>query len=649
MFQFQGPHKKESPMKPEDQRNLFIFLIIAALSYFAYDAFVLQPQAEALRQYQLTHKNIEKTQGAASARTTAPETILTREEALRKSQGRASLENKALKSTLALKGAKFDDLALSEYFKAIDKKEPVTLLNPEGMKYFKTVEYGWISDDKTLRLPDADTLWQVDFGLTKPQALVLFWDNGQGLRFERTILLDDHYMFTVTDRVTNNAGKPVTLYPYGLIVQKGVPEHYTNVWVSYEGPVGYIGEELLQLGYAGLRKEQKKTVSAQKGWIGITDKYWLTSLIPPQNETVKYSYTFSGDVKDKDNKGFYQADYLGTARDVAIGASATVTSHLYVGAKQVQLLERYETQLGIPNFDLSVDFGWFWFMSKPFFFALHALGAWTGNMGAAIILLTLIIRGSVFPLTNISYRSFAKMKKVGPQITALREQYGDDKVKLQQELMKMYEKEGVNPISGCFPILLQIPIFFALYKTFYVSIELRQAPFFGWIQDLTAPDPTSIFNLFGLIPWEPPLHIGVWPCLMLVGMILQRHLNPPPQDALQRDMANYMPFLFAYMMSNFASGLVIYWTFSAYIGITQQIIIMKSLNVPIHLFGETKKEAALNALIDKGPDVHPLEAMATQQVEHALFGGETPDTPAPADDTPAISRPRPKKSKKKKS
>jgi YidC/Oxa1 family membrane protein insertase len=333
---------------------------------------------------------------------------------------------------------------------------------------------------------------------------------------------------------------------------------------------------------------------------------------------------------------------MGEARSIAPGAQAEYTSQMFVGAKRVLLLEEYEDNLNIPKFDLAVDFGWFWFMTKPFFYAMHYLGLWTGNMGAAIIILTIILRAAVFPLTNISYRSFAKMKKVGPMVSDLRKQYPDDKQKLQQELIALYQREGVNPMSGCFPMLLQIPIFFALYKTFFVSIELRHAPFFGWIQDLTAPDPTSVFNLFGLIPWDPPsvLHIGVWPCLMLCAMLLQKQLNPPPQDAIQRDMALYMPFMFAYMMSHFAAGLVVYWTFSAYIGVIQQIIIMKSLNVPIHLFGETKKEKELNAQIDKGPAVHPLEKMMEDEVEDALFGKDDGEPPKP------ISKPKPKKKKK---
>lgn len=640
----------KNQMHPADLRNMFIFFVVAAVLYFAYDAYILKPQAEALRKYQEAQQTAAANVagGLPAAPAAAPEKPLSREEALAASENRLSFENTEISGTINLRGGRIDDLALRTYHKELGKKEPVTVLEPRGQKFFRTVEYGWVGSDKALSLPDPDTLWLVrgNAKLAKDAPVTLFWDNGQGLVFERTISLDDHYMFTIEDSVTNSSGRAVTLHPYGLIAQQGTPPDFQNIWVSHEGPIGYIGEKLFQIDYTKLRKERREDVSATRGWIGITDKYWLTTLIPPQGENVKYSYTFAGtDEKDKENNGLYQADFMGDAREIAPGSRTETTSHLFAGAKRVFLLEDYEQKLSIPQFDLAVDFGWFWFMTKPFFFALHYLGEWIGNMGAAIIILTIAIRGAVFPLTNISYRSFAKMKKVTPMIAELREKFSDDKARLQQELIKIYEREGVNPVSGCFPILLQIPIFFALYKTFYVTIELRHAPFFGWINDLSAPDPTSIFNLFGLIPWTPPaaLIIGVWPCLMLVAMLLQKNLNPPPQDPIQKDMANYMPFLFAYMMSHFASGLVVYWTFSAFIGVVQQIIIMKSLNVPIHLFGETKAEKALESAVEKGPAVHPLIEMAEHEVEEALFGSDGETQPAKA-----ISKPKPKKSKKNK-
>lgn len=614
MFSSKPPQTSgdRNQMHPADLRNMFIFFVVAALLYFAYDAYILKPQTEALRKYQETQQQAAASGDSAALPALAPEKPISRAEALAGAgMDRLPFENPEVSGTISLKGGRIDDLSLRGYRKELKKSDLVTVLEPRGQKFFRTVEYGWVSGDKGISLPGPETPWQVrgNAKLTQDAPVTLFWDNGQGLVFERRIALDEHYMFTLADSVTNNSGRAVTLYPYGLVAQQGTPPDFMNIWVSHEGLVGYIGDKLFQLDYSRLRKERREEATARSGWIGVTDKYWLTTLIPPQDEDVKYSYSFSGsDAKDKENKGLYQADFMGAAREIAPGGSTEITSRLFAGAKRVFLLEGYERSLGIPKFDLAVDFGWFWFMTKPFFFALHYLAEWIGNMGAVIIILTIAIRGAAFPLTNISYRSFAKMKKVSPMIVELRKQYGDDKAKLQKELITLYEREGVNPVSGCFPILLQIPIFFALYKTFYVTIELRHAPFFGWIHDLSAPDPTSVFNLFGLIPWTPPamLMIGVWPCMMLVAMLLQKNLNPPPQDPIQKDMANYMPFLFAYMMSHFASGLVLYWTFSALIGVVQQIIIMKSLNVPIHLFGETKAEKALAAAVDKGPAVHPL-------------------------------------------
>ncbi len=631
-----GPKNKDQ-MHPQDMRNLFIFFAAAALLYFAYDAFILKPQSAALQaQVQAQKELAAAVNSEVGIVKDTPVELRDRKEIIAETGGRIEFDNGEVFGTLSLQGGSLDDVSLHEYFKTLEDKENVNVLSPRGSKFSRTVEYGWISNDN-IRAPNGKTQWQVlgtNTKLTQTTPVTLYWDNGQGLIFERKLELDEHYMFKITQRVTNNSETAATLYPYGLLAQKGVPPDYQATWISHEGPIGFIGEELFTDGYKAMRKQPKQSFTAAQGWLGFTDKYWLSAFIPPQGQNVKYSYTYAGDQKDPANTGLYQADFLGDAIAVPVGGSAEVETHLFVGAKEVLKLEDYQKALDIPKFDLAVDFGWFWFMTKPFFFALHYLGLLVGNMGVAIIILTIILRGLTFPLTNISYRSFAKMKKVGPQVAALREKYGDDKQGMQQELIKMYQKEQVNPMSGCFPIILQIPIFFALYKTFFVTIEIRHAPFFGWIHDLSAPDPTSIFNLFGLIPWNPPaiLIIGVWPCMMLLAMVIQKKLNPPPQDPIQRDIANYMPFLFAFIMSKFAAGLVVYWTFSAFIGILQQMFIMKSLNVPIHLFGEKDDPPPTEG-------VHPLAEMAEQEIEHALF-----------DDEPAkpISAPKPKKSKKKK-
>lgn len=650
-------------MHPQDMRNMIIFFIIAAVLYFTYDAMVLKPQMEAIKARSAAEQQLAEDHGEealAQLKGEAPIEYAPRAQALEAQTvagGRVQFENDEIKGSISLKGGRFDDLALKDYFETLDKQDNVALLTPKGAQDQRTIEHGWVSSDKNIKVPNNDTIWSVrgNQTLTQQNPVTLVWNNGQGFTFEREITLDEHFMFTVKQRVVNNSGREATLYPYGILAQRGTPKDYHWMWVSYEGPVGFIGEELHQPGYDDMRKEKKLSYAAETGWIGITEKYWMSALVPPQNQNVKYNYTFSGsDEKDKANRGLYQADYLGAAVTLPAGQTAEVESRFFTGAKKVLLLQKYEKEQEIHNIDLAVDFGWFWFFTYPFFYALHYLGQAIGNMGIAIIILTVLIRGAVFPLTNTSYRSFAKMKKVGPETAKLREKYGDDKQQLQKELIAMYAREGVNPMAGCLPILLQIPIFFALYKVFFITIELRHAPFFGWIHDLSAPDPTSVFNLFGLVPWDPPafLMIGVWPCLMLVAMSIQRKLNPPPQDQLQRDIARYMPFIFAFMMSRFAAGLVIYWTLSAFIGVIQQIIIMRSMNVPIHLFGESEEEEEAQT---KGVDVHPLAEMAEDEVEKALFGeegegGEESGQDASADQAAPkkISPPKKKKSKKKK-
>lgn len=637
----------KDPMKPDELRNLFIFMICAALLYFTYDAFVLKPQATALKQANLAAQAKLDVEGpSAAVPTETTQALLPREEIMDDTR-RLKIDNGEVFGSIALKGGRLDDISFHEYYKTLDEQKNVELLNPRGSAHARYIDYGWVAADKGVNVPDADTVWRVagNQALTVDSPVTLQWDNGAGLVFERTISIDENYLFTVTQNVTNNSGRAVTLFPYGLISQTGLPEDFQGVYLMHEGPIGYIGDELVEVKYKTARKEPVESVQANKGWVGITEKFWLTALIPPQGEMVKYNFDYAGTVKDPDNKGRYQVDYVGAAVEIAPGSSASSESHIFTGAKKVLLLEEYGEKLGIQNLDLAVDFGVLWFLTKPFFFALHYLGLWIGNMGFAIIALTLVIRMAVFPLTNASYRSFAKMKKVSPQVAELREKH-KDKQELQQELMKLYQAEGVNPMAGCFPILLQIPIFFALYKTLFVSLEIRHAPFIGWIQDLSAPDPTTLFNLFGLIPWDPPgfLMIGAWPCFMLIAMLIQKQLNPPPQDPLQRDMATYFPIVMTFILAKFPSGLVVYWAVGAWFGLAQQMVIMRGMGVPIHLFGETEAEKKIEDDIDHGGTVvHPLVEMAEDDIEEALFGEHDDKQPKKK-----LSKPKPKKSKKKK-
>lgn len=632
-------------MHPQDIRNLIIFGIISIALWTAFEIFVLQPKKEMIVERQRIERMIAQQEAETGVEIVSKPVVRPRQEVLSEAT-RIKFSNGAVAGTINTTGGRIDDLALTKFYDTLEHKNNVVMLSPRDTDYPRFVDYGWVSKDAAIQLPGSDTVWSVrgNGELTQNSPVTLVWDNGNGLIFERIFSLDDRYMFTIEQRVTNNTGAEIQLFPYALITQTGLPRELYNMWIMHEGPTGFVGNELLQVKYDDLRKEQKREKTADKGWIGITDKYWLTSIIPPQGEMAKFRYNHIPNIKDAE-KGRYQVDYTGAALNVPAGTTGTTSSHLFSGAKEVLVLEQYEKELGTPNFDLAVDFGWFWFMTQPFFYLLHWIHQIVGNMGVAIIILTLIIRMMVFPLTNTSYRSFAKMKKVSPQIMELREKFGDDKQRLQQEIVELYSREGVNPMAGCIPILVQIPIFFSLYKVFFVTIEMRHAPFFGWIHDLSVPDPTSVFNLFGLLPYDVPsfLMIGVWPCLMLVGMLLQKKLNPPPQDKFQRDLMNMFPFFIAYIMSGFASGLVIYWTFSAYIGIAQQMFIMKSLGVPIYLFDKegAEQDAKMDKAIDKGPDVHPLAEMAEEDLEEALFGEKD-------ENAPTISPPKKKRSKKKK-
>ncbi len=637
-------------MHPDDMRNLVIFGVISIVLWFGYTTFILEPQKEAMKEAQ----RAEAQQVAARIEMGLPEIVdavaepLSQDKALQQTE-RLDLDNGEIFGSISLSGGRIDNIALHEFYDTLDKKNNVLVLSPRGTKFPRYIDYGWIASDESVSVPGAKTLWYVQGNkkLSPGYPVKLLWNNGQGLFFERQYSIDEHYLITVTQKVFNTSDEKVTLYPYGLISQTGLPPNLAATWISHEGPIGYMGDELAEISYKKLRKEGSRSYNARSGWIGISDKYWMTSLIPPQGQNVKYSFHYAGGALKKGPKdtGRYQVDFTGAALTLASGEASTSESQIYVGAKKVYMLEDYEDALNVPNLSLAVNFGWFWFLSKPFFYALHFLGQSLGNMGVAIILLTLVIRSAVFPLTNASYKSFAKMKKATPQVTALREKYGDDKQMLQKELMEMYQREGVNPMAGCLPMLLQIPIFFALYKVLFLTIEVRHAPFFGWIKDLSAPDPLSIFNLFGIIPWDPPgfLMIGVWPCLMLLGMMIQKKLNPPPQDPIQRDMANYFPFVMTFVLAQFASGLVIYWTFSAYIGLVQQMIIMRSMGVPIYLFGQSEEEEELEEAVEKGPPLHPLVDLAEEEVEDALFGDD--DNGA---EKPQISAPKPKKKRKKK-
>lgn len=605
-------------MHPEDRRNLILFIVLAGLVYFGFEHFVFRPQAEAMKRQKeiVAQASVDPQILAAEAEEPKPE-VLAR-------SPRVAIDNAALAGTLALRGGRIDDLVLKNYRVTVDPdSERVDLLSPSGTAHARYVEFGWVADDPSVRVPDKDTLWSVKSGQTvsKDAPVTLRWDNGKGLVFERTISLDDSFMFRVVQRVENHTSKPVTLHSYGFISERGVPDSALRRGVVHQGPLGYIGGELIQHSFSSMRGSEPETHESNSGWIGITEKYWMVGLIPDQKESTTYRFLHTSALTEK-GKDKYQVDILGPARTIAPGASAEDDTRVFAGAKLVKQLIGYEEKLGIPHFDLAVDFGLYYFMTKPFFHLLHFLHGLVGNFGIAIILFTVMLRIAVFPLANTSFRSFAKMRKVAPRINALRERYGSDRAALQQEMVKLYQEEKVNPMAGCLPILIQIPIFFSLYKVLSITIEMRHAPFFGWIRDLSEPDPTTVFNLFGLIPWTPPqaLMIGVWPCMMLITMILQRSMNPPPQDRTQAQIIKIMPWFMTYIMSQFASGLVVYWTFNNIFSMTQQYIIMRSMGIEVKFFQKAEEERKMEEKVSEGPTIHPEAELVEETVENALFG-----------------------------
>jgi len=495
---------------------------------------------------------------------------------------RVSITSPSLTGSISLTGGRIDDLVLNGYNETLDENSPkIRLLNPRGALDAYYAEFGWVGTNA--KLPGADSVWTADKSVLSPESPVtLTWNNGEGLTFTRVIALDKDFMFTVTQRVTNSAASTVTLNSFGLVSRWGTPE-VSGLYILHEGPLGVFNGTLQEVDYSDLVDDGPTVNPSTGGWIGFTDKYWLTALIPDQKAEVntRMLYTKTGLLEK------YQADFVGPAMTLAPGTSIEATTRLFAGAKRVSLLDSYAEGLGITNFDLAIDFGWLYFLTKPIFYALHWLYGVVGNFGIAILGLTVAIKLVLFPLANKSYVSMSRMKKLGPQIKELQAQFKEDKMRLNQEMMALYKREKANPAAGCLPMLVQIPIFFALYKVLLVTIEMRHAPFFGWIQDLSARDPASVWTLFGLIEWDHlslipvPLDIGVWPIIMGFTMWLQMRLNPQPTDPIQAKMFAYLPFVFTFLLSSFSAGLVIYWAWNNTLSIVQQWLIMRRMGVKV--------------------------------------------------------------------
>ncbi|HEY6862190.1 MAG TPA: membrane protein insertase YidC [Pseudolabrys sp.] len=596
-----------------DNKNTILAIVLSALVLLGWQYFFAVPQEKA-RQEQLQGQQQKQSAPTATqpgqpvqpAQTGAPQVPgqasaptaaapVDRTAALASSP-RVPIATDSLQGSIALKGGRVDDLALVKFRETVDPKSPpIFLLSPSGTADPFYAEFGWSGTaGSNVKLPTSETVWkQAGSGaLSVGHPVTLTYDNDEGLEFRRTIAVDDKYVFTIKDEVTNKGASPISLFPYALISRHGTP-HTAGYYILHEGLIGVLGDSGLQeYTYKNITEKKAVNFDVTNGWLGITDKYWAAVLLP--DTTARLKARFSTGMLG--NLPTYQTDYLLNAQMVAPGATASANARLFAGAKEVAVINGYDKQLKLNRFDLLIDWGWFYFITKPLFIAIDYLYRLVGNFGLAILIVTVLIKIAFFPLANKSYASMAKMKAVQPQMTALRERFANDKARQQQELMELYKREKINPLAGCLPIVIQIPVFFSLYKVLFVTIEMRHAPFFGWIHDLSAQDPTNIFNLFGLIPFDPTvlpligsfLHLGAWPLIMGVTMWVQMKLNPAPPDPTQQMIFNWMPLIFTFMLANFPAGLVIYWAWNNSLSVLQQSVIMRKHGAKIELFDNLK-------------------------------------------------------------
>ena len=572
-------------MEQDNSRNTMLFVVCAVALLLAYQFFVMRPA-------ELQRAALAKAQAAAAAANplgarAATSVYVSRDQALAQSP-RVRIDTPALTGSVALKGGRIDDLYLKGYRETLAKNSPaVELFRPEGAEKAYFAETGWTGPGPA---PTAETVWtQASGGALAPgKPVTLTWDNGQGLTFTRTIAVDDSYMFTVADSVANGGTGPVQLAPYASVQRQGLPSALSVSQILHEGAVGELGGQLRQIKFKDWKKKGLETDASTGGWVGVTDKYWLASVIPEQNEAVQGSFR----VSTVGTVDVYEANFVGPVRTLAPGARTTQTTRLFAGAKQVSVLQGYEKTLAIPRFDQAIDWGNFWFFTRPIFWLLEQFHKAIGNFGISILLLTVTVKLLFFPLANKSYESMTKMKKLQPQMEEIKQRLGNDPAKQQQATMELYKQEKVNPLSGCLPLLIQIPVFYSLYKVLFVTIEMRHAPFFGWIHDLSAPDPTSIWNLFGLISYDPSavpllgtflggaLHIGAWPLILGFTMWLQQAMSPPPStDPTQKLIFQFFPIIFTFTLAHSPAGLVIYWCWNNTLTILQQYVIMRRFKV----------------------------------------------------------------------
>jgi YidC/Oxa1 family membrane protein insertase len=580
-----------------DNKNFILAIVLSTLIIIGWQYFYAVPTQQKL-ETQTTSQGVTKNpqeQPGAIVPGTEQSAVVPRETALASGK-RIKIDTPLVDGTLNLVGAQFDDIQLKNYHETVDPKSPeIALLNPSATVGGYFAEQGFVAAAGTnAKLPGPRTEWQApaDAVLSPGNPVTLTWDNGEGLVFTRTISVDDPYLFGVRQEVQNKTANPVSLLPYARVQRQGTPK-IDGIYVLFEGLIGVLDGKLQEIHYSDLkdadRADDKRIVKdATGGWMGFTDKYWATALIPDPAASIAASFQHMV----QNGSDIYQSDYIGkTAITVPPGGTGTYEDRLFAGAKVFQIINAIGEKYKLDNFDLMIDWGWFWFLTKPLFSLLEYIKSFVGNFGVAILVVTVIVKLLFFPLQNKSYESMSKMKKLQPEMEKLKQQYPDDRMKLQQEMMALYKREKVSPLSGCLPILIAIPVFFALYKVIYVTIEMRHAPFFGWIQDLSAPDPTSLFNLFGLLPFSPPhlLMVGVWPIIMGITMWLQMRLNPTPPDPVQAQLFNWMPLIFTFMLASFPAGLVIYWAWNNFLSILQQGYIMKRQGVEVNFFGNIRE------------------------------------------------------------
>ena len=557
-----------------DTKNVLLAVVLSTIVLVFWATFFEAPIVEK----QATDERITKSEDFSSPSINEGEkkieNEITRNDVINNTK-RINIENENIKGSISLEGAIIDDILFKNYKKELGGQENVTFLNPRNSSKEYFIETGWASSGKeNIKLPLLDTIWQIkgNTTLTPNNPVTLEWDNGDNLIFTKKIELDDKFLFRITQSIKNKSNKSYQFYPYAQITKKGKPDGI-QIYILHEGFLGVFGEELKEEDYDDIEKE-KFTVNSSKGWLGITDKYWLTAIVPEKGKEFKAEFV------SKNEK--YRANYI--IKEASIlnpGSSISNKIDTFVAAKEVAVIDNYAEKLNIEKFDLAIDWGWFYFFTKPLFFIIDYFFKLTGNFGWAIVIITALVRLIFFPLANYSFKSMAKMKILQPEMLRLKELHKGDKVKLQQEMMALYKREKVNPISGCLPVLIQIPFFFAIYKMLYVTLEMRHQPFFGWIKDLSERDPTSVFNLFGLIPWDPPtfLMIGAWPILMGLSMWVQQKLNPTPPDPIQAKIFMFFPIFLTIILAPFPSGLVVYWTVNNILTIAQQWVIMRGTKV----------------------------------------------------------------------